>query len=105
MDGAWLCVWDKDANELVEFTPKRYRLSPGNYAAEYKLLDFEQNFNSTHFLIETEQAVSHLIEVADKYDLYHRFRPRFGGPLYEIWIEQEMLIEFISDEIRNLSNL
>ena len=103
MDGAWLCIWDKEANELIEFIPNKYKLGIGKYAAEYKLNEATQNFNSTHFLLETDQLVSHLQEIAEKYNLYHRFRPRFGGPLYEIWIEPELLVEFISNEIKNLS--
>ena len=102
--GAWLCTWNKKENELIEFIPNTYLLSPGEYAAYYKLVDVEQNFNSTHILLETVKSVNHLKRVADKYDLYHCFRPRFGGPLYEVWIEQEILIEFISNEIRSLSN-
>ena len=104
MEGAWLCVWDKQAGELIEVIPDRYLLQPGKYAAEYRLLEVGQNFNSTHFMLETEQSLDHLKAVADKHELYHRFRPRLGGPLYEIWIESQILVEFVSDEIRNLES-
>ncbi len=52
--------------------------------------------------IPTEQSLDHLKSVAEKHELHHRFRPRLGGPLYEIWIESQILVEFVSDEIRNL---
>lgn len=56
------------------------------------------------FMLETEQSLDHLKAVADKHELYHRFRPRLGGPLYEIWIESQILVEFVSDEIRHLES-
>lgn len=102
MEGAWVCAWDKQAGELIEFIPNSYLLCPGKYAAEYTSREEAQNFNSTHFQLETEQSLDHLKAVAEKYELHHRFRPRLGGPLYEIWIESQILVEFVSDEIRNL---
>ncbi len=102
MEGAWACVWDKQASELIEFIPKNYLLVPGKYAAEYRMFEVEQNFNSTHFLLETAQSLDHLKTVTDAYGLQHRFRPRLGGPLYEVWLETQILTEFVSDEIRNL---
>ena len=102
MEGAWVCAWDKQMGELVEFIPNRYLLCPGQYAAEYLLAEEKQNFNSTHCMLETEQSLDHLKAVAEKHELHHRFRPRLGGPLYEIWIESQVLVEFVSDEIRDL---
>jgi len=89
---------------LIEFIPNNYLLCPGKYAAEYRPFEAIQNFNSTHFQLETEQSLDHLKAVADKHELHHRFRPRLGGPLYEIWIESQILVEFVSDEIRNLES-
>jgi len=59
---------------------------------------------SIHFMLETVQSLDHLKAVADKHELHHRFRPRLGGPLYEIWIESQILVEFVSEEIRNLES-
>ena len=101
MEGAWVCAWDKQAGELIEFIPNNYLLCPGKHAAEYTLREEAQNFNSTHFMLETEQSLDHLKSVAEEYELHHRFRPRLGGPLYEVWIEAQILVEFVSDEIRN----
>ena len=51
-------------------------------------------------LSTTEQSLDYLKAVAENHELYHRFRPRLGGPLYEEWIESQILVEFVSDEIR-----
>ena len=53
---------------------------------------------------DTAQSLDHLKVVAEKHELHHRFRPRLGGPLYEIWLESQILVEFVSDEIRNLKS-
>jgi hypothetical protein len=104
MEGAWVCAWNKQAGELIEFIPNNYLLCPGKYVAEYMPHEVQQNFNSTHFMLETEQSLDHLKSVAENHELYHRFRPRLGGPLYEVWIESQILVEFVSDEIRILES-
>ena len=55
-------------------------------------------------MLETAQSLDHLKAVAESHGLHHRFRPRLGGPLYEVWLENQILVEFVSDEIRNLAS-
>lgn len=102
MDGAWLCVWNKAENELIEFIPSIYRIEFGKHAAEYNDQKQEQNFNASHVMIETEKSVEWLRAIAEKHSLVHRFRSKFGGPLYEVWIEDYLLVEFLSEEIKSL---
>lgn len=105
MSGAWLCVWNKDENELIEFIPDDYRLVFSNRGAEYQQQEQRQNFNASHVMIETKKSVEWLKRTADKHGLVHRFRPSFGGPLYDIWLEKYLLIEFFSKEIELLETL
>ncbi len=65
-------------------------------------MDVKQNFNSTHFQIEVKTSLQDIKAVADRFGLTHKFRPSRGGPLYDVWFEEQLLIEFVSDEIRNL---
>lgn len=104
MEGAWVCAWDRRSGEMIEFIPNNYLLCPGKHAAEFRPVEEVQNFNSTHFLLETAQSLDHLKAVAESHGLHHRFRPRLGGPLYEVWLESQILVEFVSDEIRNLAS-
>ena len=99
MKGAWLCVWSESENELIEFIPRDYALKFGEHAAIYEKQPQTQNFNAVHVMLVANQSLAELIQIADKYGLTHRFRARFGGPLYEIWLEAELLVEFCSDEI------
>ena len=102
MQGAWVCIWDETKNNLVEFLPNEYLMYPTEYGADFRKFGHPQNFNSTHFLLEIDFPLIELQKVPDKYKCRHSFRPRFGGPLYDVWIEDQLLVEFISDEIKNM---
>ena len=96
MPGAWVCIWDEKTNHLVEFLPNEYLMYATDYGADFRKFEFKQNFNSTHFQIEVDTPLK------DKFNLHHKFRPSRGGPLYDVWIEEQLLVEFVSDEIRSL---
>jgi hypothetical protein len=101
MFGAWVCMWDEKTNHLIEFLPNDYLMYSTDYGADFKKLELRQNFNSTHFQLEVKTPLKDLQRIADKYGLNHKFRPYRGGPLYDVWFEDQFLIEFVSDEIRN----
>jgi hypothetical protein len=103
MEGAWVCMWNEATNELIEFLPEGYLMQPTELGANFKKVETPHGYNSTHFQIETDIPVSTIKAVADKHKCHNYFRPRFGGPLYEVWIEDQILVEFVSDEIRNFT--
>ncbi|OOF23303.1 hypothetical protein BZJ19_13455 [Salinivibrio proteolyticus] len=102
MTGAWICVWSESDNELIEFILAQYKLTFGDLAAIYEDQGKNQNFHASHFMLEANKTVDELVEIAEKHQLAHRFRKHFGGPLYEVWLEDGLLVEFCSDEISKL---
>lgn len=102
MTGAWMCVWSESDNELIEFIPAQYKLTFGDLAAIYEEQGKNQNFHASHFMLEANKTVVELVAIAEKHQLAHRFRKHFGGPLYEVWLEDGLLVEFCSDEISKL---
>ncbi len=102
MQGAWVCIWDLKTNHLVEFLPNDYLMYPTDYGADFRKLEQRQNFNSTHVQLEIDVPLSVIQEIADRFEMSHKFRPNRGGPLYDVWLEEEFLIEFVSDEIKGL---
>ena len=102
MDNAWQCIWSESENVLIEFIPSNYALIYGEHAAIYDKQSEIQNFNASHLMLEANLSIAELTHIADKYELKHRFRARFGGPLYEVWLEEGLLVEFCSDEIAAL---
>lgn len=103
MTGAWVCIWDRAKNSLVEFLPNNYLMYETEYGADFQIQEKPQSFNSTHFQLEVGAPLSHIKAVAEKYGLRHKFRPNRGGPLYDVWFEAQLLVEFTSDEIRSLA--
>ena len=102
MPGAWVCLWDLSINKLIEFLPDGYLMHATSYGADFKKMESNVNYKSTHFQLEVDVPLSQIILVADKYKFQHSFRPNRGGPLYDVWFEEQFLIEFTSDEIRML---
>ena len=80
----------------------RYKLTFGDLAAIYEEQGENQNFHASHFMLEANKTVDELATIAEKYQLVHRFRKYFGAPLYEVWLEDGLLVEFCSDEISKL---
>ncbi|OOF01844.1 hypothetical protein BZG79_15005 [Salinivibrio sp. MA427] len=102
MTGAWMCVWSESDNELIELIPVQYKLTFGDLAAIYEEQGEKQNFHASHFMLEANKTVDELVAIAENYQLTYRFRKHFGGPLYEIWLEDGLLVEFWSAEISKL---
>ncbi|OOE63669.1 hypothetical protein [Salinivibrio kushneri] len=102
MTGAWMCVWSESDNELIELIPLQYKLTFGDLAAIYEEQGEKQNFHASHFMLEANKTVDELVAIAEKYQLTHRLRKHFGGPLYEVWLEDSLLVEFCSAEISKL---
>lgn len=104
MAGAWQCIWNEENNELVEFIPPGYKLVYGEHAALYVPQDDGPAMTTcSHFMVEYEGRLSDLQRIAHEYELVHRFRAKFGGPLYEVWLEENLLVEFFSPEITSLA--
>ena len=99
MEGAFVCGWDFEKNNLIEFLPADYLMHETDYGADFKKMPEPQNYNSTHFQIEANISLDHIKKIADKYEINHKFRPNRGGPLYDVWIEDQLLVEFVSEEI------
>ena len=73
------------------------------YGADFRKMDSNVNYKSTHFQLEVDTTLQTIKSIADEYKFRHSFRPNRGGPLYDVWFEDQLLIEFTSDEIRKLS--
>jgi hypothetical protein len=101
MQNAWICYWNGNKNECIEFLPKGYLLYSTEAGANFKSIDVDHGYNSTHFQLEVKTSLNQIKQVAEKHKCNHLFRPRYGGPLYEVWIEEQFLAEFVSDEIRS----
>ncbi len=101
---AWVCLWNAEKHELIELLPRDWVMYPTSEGASFKEINASNSYNATHIQLETFTPLHQIQAIADKHGCQHypRVNPRFGGPLYEVWIEEDFLIEFVSDEISNL---
>lgn len=97
-----MCIWDESKNHLIEFLPDGYLMHATEYGADFKKMDTNLNYKSTHFQIEVDIPLNQIKSIADKNKFSHSFRRSRGGPLYDVWFEDQLLVEFTSDEIRAL---
>lgn len=97
----WVCLWNAEKNELIEFLPQGWMMYPADEGARFKDIGITQKYNPTHVQLEVTVALSHLQSIANKFECQHGTRSdtRRGGPLYEVWLEDDFLIEFVSNEI------
>jgi hypothetical protein len=97
----WVCLWSIEKNELIEFLPQGWRMYPADGGARFEDIGITNGYNPTHVQLEVSVTLNHLQTIANKYGCRHGARcgPRRGGPLYEIWLEDDFLIEFVSNEI------
>lgn len=95
LENAWVCIWNEKLNELVEFLPEGFLMYPTESGACFKRIQTPIGYNSTHLQVETRLSISQIQKIADKFLCKNYFRELFGGPLYEVWIEDEFLVELI----------
>ena len=105
MSGAWVCMWGGDQDELIEFIPKGYLMCPAAEGVDFRPTTTAHGYNSTHVQLEVDVMLGDIRAIADAHGCRHSLRrsPRLGGPLYDVWIEDEFLVELASDEIRATS--
>lgn len=102
LEGAWVCVWNAQKNELIEFLPPGYVMQLTESGFSFQKIEGLSVPNSVHIQLETALPLRHIQKIADQFSCPHHFRPQSGGPLYEVWLESQFLVEFVSPEIRQL---
>jgi hypothetical protein len=95
LENGWVCIWNDNLNKLVEFLPEGFLMYPTETGASFKKVNIPFGYNSTHLQVETRLSLSQIKEIAEKFSCKNYFREQFGGPLFEVWIEDELLVELI----------
>ncbi len=98
--GAYVCLWPDWSGQFVEFYPKGVQLVPTAEGAEFQWVHIIPEFSSTHINLDTDLTGDEVKAIVARYGYKHYFRPRDGGPLHEVWIENAMLIELVTKDLR-----
>lgn len=99
--GAYVCLWPDWSGQFVEFYPKEVQLVPTAEGAEFRSVHNIPEFSSTHINLDTDLTGNEVKSIAARYEYKHYFRPSDGGPLHEVWIENSILIELVTRDLRD----
>ena len=93
LTGAFVCLWPN--GQLVEFVPRGVHLRPGGRFS----VGASPGPNSTHFQLRVPQTTLAQVQtLARTSGCELRFRgPSRGGPLQELWLEPELMVELVLD--------
>ena len=98
--GAYVCLWPDWSGQFVEFYPKKVRLVPTAEGAEFQTVENSSEFSATHINLDTDLTGEEIKAIAGGYGYKYYFRPSDGGPLHEVWIENALLIELVTKDLR-----
>jgi len=96
--GGFVCLWGGWEGDFIEFYPRGVHLVSGPEGAHFES-GGQTGDNSTHLNLEINKPLLEVKQIADRYGLTHCFRAGGGGPLYEVWLEDDFLVELVSKEI------
>ena len=101
VEEAYVCLWGGWEGEFVEFYPKQVHLRPTSQGAEFdETLAKVPDYAATHINLDVDLTGDEVIAIAKEYEFQHHFRPSHGGPLHEVWIENELLVELVTKDLR-----
>jgi hypothetical protein len=103
LEGAWLCSLDDDDGQLIEFIPPNFRLIAGAHGASFEPIEQIILNNLTHIQIRTSVSYDEMMQYIVAEGLHFHCRPAHGGPLLEVWLEEQLMVELVSDEISRRS--
>jgi len=97
---SFVCLWGGWDGQFIEFYPEGTILKETSQGCEFGRVDRKSGLHGVHLELQTPVELCEIQRIAEKYKCPHHPRPRDGGPLYEVWIDNgKLLIELVSDEI------
>ena len=96
---AYVCLWPDWSGQFVEFYPKGVQLVPTAEGAEFHWIHNIPECSSTHINLNTELTGEEVKSIATRYGYKHYFRTSGGGPFYEVWIENSILVELVTKDL------
>jgi hypothetical protein len=100
LEGAWTCMWSEN-DELVEFLPEGVALVRGPRGGAFVAEPAARAVGACHVQLEISMPLRRVRECADRFGVTHGFRFVSSAPLYEVWLEERLLVELVSEEIRS----
>lgn len=98
-----VCLWGGWEGQFIEFYPAGTELINTPEGCDFDHDKTKGSSHGIHIAIEVSKPLADIQKIADKHQCPHRGRPQDGGPVYEVWLDEgKLLIELVSDEIRQI---
>jgi len=102
LKGSYVCLWGGWEGQFIEFYPADTILKETVSGCEFTTRPVKERFHGIHLNITTQKPLEEIKKIADRNHCPHHPRPKEGGPLYEVWLDEgKLLVELVSDEIRS----
>jgi hypothetical protein len=96
LENTYVCFWGGGwEGQYVEFYSRDHKLVPTEEGADFETLAEPASFRSTHFFLNVATPVEKIQEIARRYGFRYCYRVRGGGPLHEVWLENDLLVELV----------
>jgi hypothetical protein len=98
VDGGYVCLWGGWEGQFVEFYPKGTELYATDEGGEFRA-GSASGGNSVHLNLTVEATTAEIVERAKRQGSRYVFRAGSGGPLHEVWIEEDFLVEVVTPDL------
>ena len=98
--GGYVCLWPDWDGQFIEFYPEGTMVIPTDEGADFEIGKDLSEFSPVHMNLDTDLTGEEVKAIAARYGYKYHFRPRDGGPLHEVWIENSLLIELVTKDLR-----
>lgn len=97
--GAFACLWGGWEGQFVEIYPKNVQVIPTDEGADFTEDKEASKFGSVHINLRVDLTGDQVKTLAKKYGYTYHFRPYGGGPLHEVWLENELMVELVTKDL------
>lgn len=99
VENGWVCLWNGWDGEFIEFYPSGTHLVLTEHGAEFQGFKEERKTCATHINLSVACTGKDVQEIAKRYGYTSYFRPSDGGPLWEVWLDNSVLIELVTSDL------
>ncbi len=96
--GGWVCLWGGWEGQFVEFYPKGTVVYLSDEGGDFKT-DSKAHGQPVHLNLSIGGSTEDVVALAKKLGCPYHFRPGSGGPLHEVWLEQDFMVELVTPDL------
>jgi len=96
--GGWVCLWGGWDNQFVEFYPKGTVIFNSGEGGDFRD-DPKAEGQPVHLNLSVGGSTADVVALAKRLGCPYHFRPGDGGPLHEVWLEEDFMVEIVTPDL------